>query len=106
VKHLEAAAIGLAFAVAAAYMVALTARQSVGVHHVGVQRALAWALLSAQSLENVTKLLSLALNGTQAEVRVLEPGEPLEPKRATCYSALLINLTSGVEKIVAVCSGP
>jgi hypothetical protein len=106
VRHLEAAAIGLVFAIASAYMVALTARQGAGASGVGAQRALAWALLNAQSPENVTKLLSIALNGTSYEVRVLNPGEPLEPKLPLCYGAVLANLTSGVEKVIIVCSGP
>jgi hypothetical protein len=106
VRHLEAAAIGLVFAIASAYMVALTARQSASVSGIGAQRALAWTLLNAQNPENVTKLLSIALNGTSYEVRVLNPGETLEPKLPFCYSALLVNLTSGVEKIIVVCAGP
>ena len=105
-RHLEAAAIGLVFAIASAYMVALTARQGAGASGVGAQRALAWALLNAQSPENVTKLLSIALNGTSYEVRVLNVGEELRPERPFCYSAVLVNLTSGVEKIVVVCAGP
>jgi hypothetical protein len=106
VRHLEAAAIGLVFAIASAYMVALTARQGAGVSGVGAQRALAWALLNAQSPENVTRLVSIALNGTSYEARVLKPGEPLEPKLPLCYGAVLVNLTSGVEKVVVVCAGP
>jgi hypothetical protein len=106
VRHLEAAAIGLVFAVASAYMVALTARQGAGASGVGAQRALAWALLNAQSPENVTKLVSIALNGTSYEVHVLNPSEPLEPKLPFCYGAVLVNLTSKVEKIVVVCAGP
>ena len=105
-RHLEAAAIGLVFAIASAYIVALTARQSAGVSGVGAQRALAWALLNAQNPENVTKLLSMALNGTSYEVHVLNLNETLEPKLPFCYSALVVNLTSKVEKIVVVCSGP
>jgi hypothetical protein len=87
-------------------MVALTARQSASVGGISAQRALAWALLNAQNPENVTKLLSMALNGTSYEVHVLNRGETLEPGHSVCYSALLVNLTSGVEKVVAVCSGP
>jgi hypothetical protein len=106
VRHLEAAAIGLVFAIASAYMVALTARQGAGVSGIGAQRALAWALLNAQKPENVTKLLSIALNGTSYEVRVLNWGEPLEPKLPLCYSAALVNATTGEVKVVAVCAGP
>jgi hypothetical protein len=106
VRHLEAAAIGLAFAIASAYMVALTARQSASVSGISAQRALAWALLNAQNPENVTRLLSIALNGTSYEVRVLNVGEPLEPGHSVCYCAVLVNLTSGVEKIIVVCAGP
>ncbi|MCC6049285.1 MAG: hypothetical protein LM580_07050 [Thermofilum sp.] len=105
-RHLEAAAIGLVFAIASAYMVALTARQGAGASGVGAQRALAWALLNAQSPENVTRLVSIALNGTSYEVHVLNPGEPLEPGHSVCYGAVLVNLTSGVEKIIVVCAGP
>lgn len=105
-RHLEAAAIGLVFAIASAYMVALTARQGAGASGVGAQRALAWALLNAQSPENVTRLVSIALNGTSYEVHVLNVGEELRPERPFCYGALLVNLTSGVERIVVVCSGP
>jgi hypothetical protein len=106
VRHLEAAAIGLVFAIASAYMVALTARQGAGASGVGAQRVLAWALLNAQSPENVTKLLSMVLNGTSYEVHVLNVGETLEPKLPFCYGAVLVNLTSGVEKIIVVCAGP
>jgi hypothetical protein len=107
VRHLEAAAIGLVFAIASAYMVALTARQSASVSGVGAQRALAWALLNAQSPENVTKLLSIALNGTSYEVHVLNWGETLEPKLPFCYGALVVNPAGGEEnKIVVVCAGP
>jgi len=103
---LEAAAIGLVFAIAATYMAVLSARQASGVHHVGAQRALAWALLNAQDPGNVTRLLRLALNGTQAEVLVLNPGEPLKPRLPVCYSAALVNATTGEEKVVTVCAGP
>jgi len=106
VRHLEAAAIGLVFAIASAYMVALTARQGAGASGIGAQRALAWALLNAQNPENVTKLVTHALNGTSYEVHVLNRGETLEPKLPLCYGAVLVNLTSGVEKIVVVCAGP
>ena len=105
-RHLEAAAIGLVFAVASAYMVALTARQGASVSGVGAQRALAWALLNAQNPENVTKLVSIALNGTSYEVRILSPSEPLEPKLPFCYGAALVNATTGEVKVVAVCAGP
>jgi len=106
VRHLEAAAIGLVFAVASAYMVALTARQGAGASGVGAQRALAWALLNAQNPENVARLVSIALNGTSYEVRVLNVGEELRPEHPFCYGAVLVNLTSKVEKIVVVCAGP
>jgi hypothetical protein len=107
VRHLEAAAIGLAFAIASAYMVALTARQSASVSSIGAQRALAWALLNAQSPENVTKLLSIALNGTSYEVHVLNLNETVpEPKLPFCYSALVVNPAGGEKKIVVVCVGP
>ena len=106
-RHLEAAAIGLVFAIASAYMVALTARQGAGASGVGAQRALAWALLNAQSPENVTKLLSIALNGTSYEVHVLNPDETVpEPKLPFCYSALVVNPAGGEKKIVVVCAGP
>ena len=105
-RHLEAAAIGLVFAIASAYMVALTARQGAGASGVGAQRALAWALLNAQSPENVTRLVSIALNGTSYEVHILNVGEELRPGRPFCYGALLANLTSEVEKVIIVCSGP
>jgi hypothetical protein len=87
-------------------MVALTARQGASVSGIGAQRALAWALLNAQNPENVTKLLSMALNGTSYEVRVLNWGEPLEPKLPFCYSAALVNATTNEVKVVAVCAGP
>jgi len=106
VRHLEAAAIGLAFAIASAYMVALTARQSASVSGISAQRALAWALLNAQNPENVTKLLNAALNGTSYEIHVLNRGETLEPGHSVCYGAVLVNLTSKVEKIIVVCAGP
>jgi hypothetical protein len=106
VRHLEAAAIGLVFAVASAYMVALTARQGAGVSGVGAQRALAWALLNAQSPENVARLVSTALNGTSYEVHVLNWGETLEPEHPFCYSAALVNATTNEAKIVVVCAGP
>jgi hypothetical protein len=96
----------LVFVVASAYMVALTARQGAGASGVGAQRALAWALLNAQSPENVARLVSIALNGTSYEVHVLNRGDPLEPKLPLCYGAVLVNLTSGVEKVVVVCAGP
>ena len=105
-RHLEAAAIGLAFAIAATYMAVLSSRQASGVHHVGAQRALAWALLNAQSPGNVTKLLGIALNGTRAEVFVTNPGEAIQPKLPFCYSAALVNATSNEVKIVTVCAGP
>jgi hypothetical protein len=106
VRHLEAAAIGLVLTIASAYMVALTARQGASVSGIGAQRALAWALLNAQNPENVTRLLSMTLNGTSYEVRVLNVGETLEPGHSVCYGAVLVNLTSKVEKIVVVCAGP
>jgi hypothetical protein len=96
----------LVFAIASAYMVALTARQGAGVSGIGAQRALAWALLNAQSPENVTKLLSMTLNGTSYEVHILNVGETLEPEHPFCYGAVLVNLTSNVEKIIVVCAGP
>jgi hypothetical protein len=105
VRHLEAAAIGLAFAIAAVYMTVLSARQASSVHYVGAQRALAWALLNAQKPENVTRLLALALNGTQTEVLVSNPGEPLKPRLPVCYSALVRD-SAGTEKVVTVCAGP
>jgi hypothetical protein len=106
VRHLEAAAIGLVFAIASAYMVALTARQGAGASGVGAQRALAWALLNAQSPENVARLVSIALNGTSYEVHVLNLNETLEPKLPFCYSALVVNPAGKEEKIVVVCAGP
>jgi len=106
VRHLEAAAIGLVFAIAAAYMAVLSARQASSVHHLGAQRALAWALLNAQKPENVTQLLALALNGTQTEVLLSNPGEPLKPRLPVCYSAALVNATSNEVKVVTVCAGP
>ena len=98
----------MAFAVAAAYIVALTARQGASVSGAGAQRALAWALLNAQNPENVTKLLSMALNGTSYEVHVLNLNETVpEPKLPFCYGALVVNPAGGEEnKIVVVCAGP
>lgn len=105
-RHLEAAAIGLVFAIAAVQMSVLTAKQSASVHYVGAQRALAWALLRAQGESNVVNLLRVALNGTRAEIFIVNEGDAVRPTLSTCYGAALVNATTGDVKVLIVCTGP
>ncbi len=116
-RHLEAAAIALAYAFAAVYMAALAARQAAPVHHVGAQRALAWALLNAQDPRRVSGLLGLALSGARAQVLAAEAGDLAAAagqaqaqlsgvQLPVCYSAALYNATTGGWALVTVCAGP
>ena len=102
-RHLEAAAIGLVFAIASVYMAVLEFRQATPVHHVSAQRALAWALLRAQEPEEVARLASLALEGG-ADVYVGALGSEPPSSGWVCYSAVLLN--RGSVAVVSVCAKP
>jgi hypothetical protein len=93
VRHLEAAAIALVFALALTLLHGYASMQHTPVHHVSVERAVAYALLACQNhtcftdtLRRVagSELSALFVNGTLA---TLKPGTTL------FYSAVIYTLT-------------
>jgi len=106
-RHLEAAAIGLVFAVAAVYMVSLTAQQAAPVHHASAQRALAWALLNARDTDELTNLVQQALGEHAAAIYVdgqLKAGREGVGGSAICYAAVFFEPAG--YRVVRVCASP
>ncbi|MEM4670153.1 MAG: hypothetical protein QW650_06510 [Thermofilum sp.] len=106
-RHLEAAAIGLVFAVAAAHIVSLTAHQVAPVHHASAQRALAWALLNARDADELAKLVQQALGEHVAAVYVdgqLKAGREGLSGSAICYAAVFFEPAG--YRVVRVCASP
>ncbi|MEM1930411.1 MAG: hypothetical protein QXH81_10605 [Thermofilaceae archaeon] len=106
-RHLEAAAIGLVFAVAAVYMVSLTAHQAAPVHHASAQRALAWALLNARDTDELTNLIQQALGEHAAAIYVdgeLKAGKEGAGGTAICYAMVFFEPAG--YRVVRVCATP
>lgn len=98
---------GLVFAVAAVYMSSLTARQASPVHHASAQRALAWALLNARSVDELVGLVQQSLGEHLAAVYVdgkLKSGEEGLGELAVCYAGVYFE--RGVPHVVKVCATP
>jgi len=107
VRHLEAAAVAAVFALASAYLASLTAHQAAPVHHTSAQRALAWALLSARSVDELVELTRRALGEHLAALYV--DGRPVVECRgaapaAVCYAAVFFE--GGAPHVVRVCASP
>lgn len=106
-RHLEAAAIGLVFAVAATYTVSLTAQQASPVHHASTQRAVAWALLNARDADELLSLIQQALGGRVAAIFVdgqLRAGGGRARGVAVCYSVIFVEAQE--YRVVRVCTSP
>jgi hypothetical protein len=101
-RHIEALAIALVYAVTAALMYGLAARQVVPVHQVSAERAVAYALLKCQtapclldSLNQSVSVSALYVNGTpvtSGDARV-------------CYAAVVYDPNGTVTR-VRVCASP
>ncbi|MCS7104018.1 MAG: hypothetical protein NZ954_00445 [Thermofilaceae archaeon] len=106
-RHLEAAALGLVFAVATVYMASLTARQISPVHHGTAQRALAWALLNARNVDELVQLIQQGLGEHLAALYVdgqLKSGGEGLSELSVCYAAVFFELET--PHVVKICITP
>jgi len=101
-RHIEALAIALVYAVTAALMYATAARQAVPVHQVSAERAVAYALLKCQA----APCLLDALNRTVSVSALYVNGTPVTSGDAwVCYSAIVYDPNGTVTR-VRVCAKP
>ena len=101
-RHLEALAIALVYAVTAALMYGLAARQVTPVHQVSTERAVAFALLRCQA----APCLLDALNRTVSVSALYVNGTPVTSGDAwVCYSAIVYDPNGTVTR-VRVCARP
>jgi hypothetical protein len=103
-RHIEALAIALVYAVTAALLISTAARQAVPVHHVSAERAVAYALLKCQ----VAPCLLDALNKTIGVSALYVNGTPVVVGASTrvCYTAVAYDPFNRTVTVVRVCASP
>jgi hypothetical protein len=102
-RHIEALAIALVYAVTAALLYATAARQVTPVHHVSTERAVAYALLKCQT----APCLLDALNKTAGISALYVNGTPVTSGDArVCYAAAVYDTFSKTVTRVRVCASP
>jgi hypothetical protein len=102
-RHLEALAIALVYAVTAAMLISTAARQAVPVHQVSAERAVAYALLKCQA----APCLLDALNKTAGTSALYVNGTPVTSGDArVCYTAVVYDTSSRSATRVRVCASP
>jgi hypothetical protein len=102
VRHLEALAIALVYAVTVTLMYGLAARQATPVHQVSAERAVAYALLKCQT----APCLLDTLNKTAGISALYVNGTPVTSGDAwVCYSAVVYD-PNGTVTVVRVCAKP
>jgi|GEM_PF-2875438 len=85
-RAIEAAAIALVYAVAVGMLASTAARQAVAVHHVGVERAVAYALLKCQ---NLTCFNHTVRQVAGAELHTGGAPAALKPRTFVSYGAVI-----------------
>jgi len=101
-RHIEALAIALVYAVTAALLYATAARQVTPVHQVSTERAIAYALLRCQA----APCLLDALNRTVSVSALYVNGTPVASGDAwVCYAAAVYDPGGAVTR-VRVCAKP
>lgn len=106
-RHLESIALGLVFAATIVYMASLTARQISPIHHSTAQRALAWALLNAHSIDELIQLIQQSVGGHLAALYVdgqLKGGGEELSELSVCYAAVFFE--SETPHVVRICITP
>jgi hypothetical protein len=102
-RHLEALAIALVYAVTAAMLISTAARQAVPVHQVSAERAVAYALLKCQT----APCLIDTLNKTTCISALYVNGTPITSGDArVCYAAAVYDTFSKTVTRVRVCASP
>jgi hypothetical protein len=102
-RHLEALAIALVYAVTVALLYATAARQVVPVCHVSTERAVAYALLRCQT----ASCLMDALNRTAGISALYVNGTPVTSGDAwVCYSAVVYDTFNKTVTRVRACAKP
>jgi len=104
-RAIEAAAIALVYAIAVGMLASTAARQAVAVHHVGVERAVAYALLKSQ---NLTSFLSVLGNTAESTSALYVNGTALAsaPRTCVCYAAAIFDPSGRTVTGVRVCASP
>jgi hypothetical protein len=93
VRAVEAAAIALVYAIAAAMLVSTAARQATPVHHVSVQRAVAYALLRCQNVTCFNYTVRQVAGSELAALQVGGAATPLKPSTFVSYGAVIYTPT-------------
>jgi hypothetical protein len=102
-RHIEALAIALVYAVTAALLISTAARQAVPVHQVSTERAIAYALLRCQT----APCLLDALNRTAGISALYVNGTPVTSGDArVCYAAVVYDAFNRTVTRVRVCARP
>jgi hypothetical protein len=102
-RHIEALAIALVYAVVAALLYATAARQAVPVHQVSAERAVAYALLKCQTAPCLLDSLNQSVSVSALYVN----GTPVASGDAwVCYSAIVYDAFNGTVTRVRVCARP
>ncbi|MEM0233812.1 MAG: hypothetical protein QXX32_00920 [Thermofilum sp.] len=102
-RHLEALAIALVYAVTVSLMYFLALRQFTPVHQVSTERAVAYALLKCQ----ITPCLLNTLNQTVSVSALYVNGTPVTSGDAwVCYSAIVYDTFNRTVTRVRTCAKP
>ena len=104
-RAVEAAAIALVYVIAAGMLVSTTARQAAAVHHVSVERAVAYALLRCQNLTCFNHTVRQVAGSGLAALYVNGTAVAFAPRTCVCYAALVLDPSGGSTR-VRVCASP